>query len=163
MAWLRIHLTEEQQRVVNKERSNHPNPRVRKKMLALWLLHNGRTREDAAGITRISRATIQRYVAAFREYGLEGLRRWEPNRPVSEMASYRDQIRESLEKQPVRTVAEAAERIFELTGQRRGPTQVRRFLKDMGFRFLCVHPVRVPPQKTWSSTLRLWRLPTTPS
>jgi hypothetical protein len=29
MAWLRIHLTEEQQRVVNEERSVHPNPRIR--------------------------------------------------------------------------------------------------------------------------------------
>ena len=27
MAWLRIRLTEEQQRVVNEERSVHPNPR----------------------------------------------------------------------------------------------------------------------------------------
>ena len=32
MAWLRIRLTEEQQQVVNEERSAHPNPRVREKM-----------------------------------------------------------------------------------------------------------------------------------
>ena len=161
MAWLRIHLTEEQQRVVNKERSNHPNPRVRKKMLALWLLHNGLTRENAAKIVGIGRATIQRYLAAFREDGLEGLRRWEPNRPVSEMASYRDLIHESFEKQPVRTVAEATERIFQLTGLRRGPTQVRKFLKDMGLRFLRVRPIPVPPKKTSRSTLRPKRLFTT--
>ena len=43
-----------------------------------------------------SRATVQRYVAAFREGGLEGLRQWNPNRPVSEMAAYRDMIRESF-------------------------------------------------------------------
>jgi transposase len=152
MAWLRIHLSEEQQRIVNEERSNHPNPHVREKMLAIWLLHNGLTRENAARIVGIGRATIQRYVAAFREDGFEGLRRWEPNRPVSEMASYRDLIHKSFEKQPVRTVAEAAERIFQLTGLRRGPTQVRRFLKDMGLRFLRVRPIPVPPKKTWPST-----------
>src|SRR5271165_4052119 len=45
MAWLRIKLTEEQQRVVNEERSVHPNPRIREKMLVLWLLHNGITPE----------------------------------------------------------------------------------------------------------------------
>jgi len=66
--------------------------RVREKMLALWLLHNGLTRENATKIVGISRATIQRYVAAFREGGLEGLRRWVPNRPVSEMAGYRELI-----------------------------------------------------------------------
>ena len=41
MAWLRVRLTEEQQRVVNEERCSHPNPRIREKMLVLWLLHNG--------------------------------------------------------------------------------------------------------------------------
>ena len=46
MAWLRVQLTEEQQRVVNEERSSHPNPRIREKMLVLWLLHNGVTRAE---------------------------------------------------------------------------------------------------------------------
>jgi len=161
MAWLRIQLTEEQQQVVNEERLAHPNARVREKMLALWLLHHGLTREDAAKITGISRATIQRYVAAFREGGLEGLRRWDPNRPVSEMAGYRELIRQSLEKEPVRAVAEACERIYQLTGLRRGPTQVRKFLKDLGLKFLRVRPIPVPPKKTWPSTLRPKRFFTT--
>ena len=163
MAWLRIRLTEEQQRVVNEERSVHPNPRIREKMLALWLLHNGLTRENAAKIVGISRATLQRYVAAFREGGLEGLRQWNPNRPVSEMAGYRELIRESLEKQPVRTVAEACERIFQLTGLERGPTQVRKFLRDMGLKFLRVRAIPVPPKKTWPSTSKPKRLFMTPS
>ena len=38
MTWLRIRLTEEQQRVANEERSAHPNPRIREKMLVIWLL-----------------------------------------------------------------------------------------------------------------------------
>jgi transposase len=129
MAWLRIQLTEEQHQVVNEERSAHPN-RACEKMLALRVLHNGLTRENAAKIVGSRRATIQRYVAAFREGGLEGLRRWDPNRPVSEMAGFRELIRESFEKQPVGAVAEVCERICQLTGLRRGPTQVRRFLKD---------------------------------
>ena len=70
MAWIRVQLTEEQQRVVNEERSSHPNPRIREKMLVLWLLHNGVTRQDAAKIVGVSRATVQRYVAAFRDGGL---------------------------------------------------------------------------------------------
>jgi transposase len=163
MAWLRIRLTEEQQRVVNEERSVHPNLRIREKMLVLWLLHNGATREHAAKIVGVSRATVQRYVAAFREGGLEGLRQWNPNRPLSEMAAYRELIRESFEKQPVRTVAEACERIFQLTGLRRGPSQVRKFLKDMGLKFLRVRAIPVPPKKTWPSTSKPKRLFTTPN
>ena len=161
MAWLRIQLTEEEQRVVIEERSVHPNPRIREKMLVLWLLHNGITRQNAAKIVGASRATVQRYVAAFREGGLEGLRQWNPNRPVSEMAAYRDMIRESFEKQPVCTVAEACERIFQLTGLRRSPSQVRKFLKDMGLKFLRVRPIPVPPKKTWPSTSKPRQLFTT--
>src|SRR5208337_3323295 len=59
-----------------------------------------------------------RSCSTFREGGLEGPREWNPNRPVSEMAPDRDLIRESIEKQPVRTVAEACERT--LSTQRSG-------------------------------------------
>jgi transposase len=152
MAWLRVQLTEEEQRVVNEERITHPNERIRERLLVLCLLHNGVTRQKAAEVVGVGRATVQRYVAAFREGGLDGLRRWDPNRPESEMASSRELIRESFEKQPVRTVAEACDRIFQLTGLRRGPSQVRKFLKDLGMNFQRVRMVPVPPKKTWPST-----------
>lgn len=152
MAWFRVQLTEEQQRIVNEERSAHPNPRVREKMLVLWLLHCGVTREKAAEIVGVSRATVQRYVAAFRVGGLDGLRQCNLHRPQSDMAAYRELIRASFEKQPVRTVAEACDRIDHLTGLRRGPSQVRKFLKDMGLKFQRVRMIPVPPKKTWPST-----------
>jgi transposase len=147
MTWFRVRLTEEERRIVNEERGSHPNLRVREKMLVLWLLHCGSTREKAAEIAGVGRATVQRYVAAFRNGGLDGLRQWSPHRPLSEMAAYRDVIRESFEKQPARTVAEACERIFQLTGLRRGPSQVRKFLTDMGLKFQRVRMIPVPPQK----------------
>ena len=75
MAWFRVQLTEEQQRIVNEERTSHPNPRVREKMLVLWLLHSGLTRQKAAEIVGVGRATVQRYVAAFRRGG--------PGRPAA--------------------------------------------------------------------------------
>src|SRR5436305_5896941 len=103
MAWFRVQLTEEEQRIVNEERASHPHPRVREKMLVLWLLHCGLTRQKAAEVAGVGRATVQRYVAAFRRGGLDGLRQWNHHRPRSEMAAYRDVIRKSLEERPVRT------------------------------------------------------------
>jgi transposase len=152
MAWLRVQLTEEQERIVHEERTSHPNPRIREKMLVIWLLHNGVTRQKAAEIVGVGRATVQRYVAAFREGGLDGLRQWNPNRPVSEMATYRELIRESFEKQPAHTIAEACERIFQRTGLRRGPSQVRKFLKEMGLKWRHVRAIPVPPKRLWLST-----------
>jgi len=152
MAWFRVRLTEEQQRIVHEERTSHPDLRVREKMLVLWLLHCGTTRQKAAEIVGLGRATVHRYVVAFRAGGLDGLRQCHHHRPVSELAASRELIRESFEKQPARTMAEAGERIFQLTGLRRGPSQVRKFLKDMGLKFHRVRPVPVPPKKTWPST-----------
>ena len=54
--------------------------------------------------------------------------------PVSDLASFTDAIRGSLTAAPVRTAAEACDRIEQLTGLRREPTQVRTFLKGLGFR-----------------------------
>jgi transposase len=147
-----VQLTEEEQRIVNEERISHPNERIRERMLVLWLLHNGVTRQKAAEIVGVGRATVQRFVAAFRDGGLDGLRRWDPKRPESALAAFRESIRESFEKQPARTVAEAGERVFQLTGLRRGPSQTRKFLKDLGLKFQRVRMVPVPPKKTWPST-----------
>jgi transposase len=155
MAWLRVQLTDEEQDVVKEERISHPNERIRERMLVLWLLHNGVTRQKAAEIVGVGRATVQRFVAAFRDGGLDGLRRWDPNRPESKLATFRELIRESFEEQPARTVAEAGERIFQLTGLRRGPSQTLKFLKRLGLKFQRVHMVPVPPKKTWPSTSKL--------
>jgi transposase len=151
MAWFRVELTEEQQRIVNEERASHPNLRVREKMLVLWLLHCGLTRQKAAEIVGVGRATVQRYVVAFREGGLDGLRQSDLKGPVSELAAFRELIRASFEKEPVRTIAEACERVSQLTGLRRGPSQVRKFLKDMGLKWQRVRAIPVPPKKTWPS------------
>src|SRR5229473_710393 len=129
MAWLRIQLTEEQQQIVKAERDSHPDEHVRRKMLVLWLLHCGLARDKAAEVVGVGRATVQRYVAAFRDGGLDGLRRWGVTGPVSDLTAHREVIRESFMRQPARTIAEACERLEQLTGLRRRPTQVRKFLK----------------------------------
>jgi transposase len=148
MGWYRVQWTEEQQRVVNAERDSHPDEHVRRKMLTLWLLHHGLTREKAAEVTGIGRATAQRYVAAFRDSGLEGLRRWKVKGPVRDLAGYAPKIHAAFEEQPVATIAEACERIERLTGLRREPTQVSKFLTGLGLKWRRVRAIPVPPPKT---------------
>ncbi len=151
MAWLRIHLTEEQQQIVKAESDSHPQEHVRRKMLVLWLLHCGIHREKAAEVVGLGRATVQRYVAAFRDGGLEGLRQWGVTGPVSDLAAHRDLIREDLTRQPARSMNEACERIERLTGIRRQPTQVRKFLTGMGLKYQRVRAIPVPPKKVSTS------------
>ncbi|MBY0457698.1 MAG: hypothetical protein K2V38_10200 [Gemmataceae bacterium] len=58
MSWFQIALTEDEQRGVNAERDTHPDTHVRRKMLVLWLLHHGDTRQRAATIAGLGRATV---------------------------------------------------------------------------------------------------------
>ena len=148
MAWFPIALTDDEQTIVDVERDSHAEAHVRRKMLVLWLLHNEITREKTASIARLGRATVQRYVAAFREGGLDGLRQWGVVGPVSDMASHSETIRASLTESPVRTIAEACDRIEALTGLSRKPTQVRVFLAGLGFRWQRIRALPVPPKKT---------------
>ena len=154
MAWLHVQLSESEQAIVKEELECHPNTHVRQRMLALWLLHCDVTRQKAARIAGVGRATVQRWVAAYREGGLDALRRWEVHGPESELAAYREQIVELFTQQPARTVAEAAERIYQKTGVRRKPTQVRKFLKDQGLKWQRVRAIPIPPKKVSRNMFR---------
>jgi transposase len=145
-AWFRPTLSADEQPVVLADRDSHPDPVVRRKMLVLWAVHLGHGREDAARLAHVGVATAKRYVLAYRDGGLDGLRRCDRHIPTSDLADHADAIRQSLTATPVRTVAEAADRIAHLTGLRRGPTQTRRFLAGLGFRWQRTRAVPVPPK-----------------
>ena len=152
MGWFRVALTADEQAVVNAERDAHPDAHVRRKMLVLWLLHCERSRAKAAAVAGLGRATVRRYAAAYRAGGLDGLRRWGVVGPVTDLAAHTEAIRDALTKTPVRTVAEACDRIAALTGIRRKPTQVRVFLAGLGFQWRRVRAVPVPPKRPSRTT-----------
>lgn len=153
MGWLRIALTADEQRIVLAEREAHPDACVRRRLWSLWLLHCGTTREQAAKILGIACSSVQRDVSRYRQGGLEALRESRREyQPTSKLAQHQDVIRQSLEQQPARTIAEACQRIKELTGVERGPTQVRQFLKSLGLKWQRVRAIPVPPKKTWWNT-----------
>jgi transposase len=146
MARISIQLSESEQAIVAAERDAHPDLHVRRKMLVLWSVHTGLTRLQAAKVAGVGRATAQRYLGAYRDDGLDGLRRWNVVGPVSVLADHTEAIKASLSETPVRTTAEAADRIEQLTGLVRGLTQTRVFLKELGFQWQRTRAVPVPPK-----------------
>ena len=88
MARIPINLSETEQAIVASERYAHPDLHVRRKMLVLWSVHAGLTRLQAGQVASVGRATVQRYLAAYRAGGLDGLRRWGSVGPVRELASH---------------------------------------------------------------------------
>lgn len=152
MGWFRVDLTADELAVVHAERESHPAGHVRRKMQILWLLHCRLSRAKAAEVAGLGRATVQRYVAAYRDGGLDGLRRWGVTGPVGDLAAHTDAVRESLTATRVRTAAEACDRIEALTGVRREPTQVRAFLAGLGFKWRRARAVPVPPKSLSRTT-----------
>lgn len=154
MGWLRIALTDDEQRKVLCERESHPSPCVRRRLQVLWSLHCGLTRELAAKVAGVAKSSVARDVRLYRNGGLDALlKSGREYKPTSELAQYENVIRESLEKQPVRTIAEACQRIKELTGVERQPSQVRHFLKRIGLKWQRVRAIPVPPKKVSKSML----------
>lgn len=152
MGWLRISLTDDEQRVVQEERESHASSCVRRRLLVLWSLHCGLTREQAAQVALLAVSSVQRIVSRYRSSGLDGLlKHGREYVPTSELAQHENVIRKSLEQQPVRTIAEACQRIKDLTGVERRPTQVRHFLKSIGLKWQRVRAIPVPPKKVWLS------------
>lgn len=122
--------SEADQQALHKERFEHPHPRVQRRMEVLWLISQGLVYPEAARLAGVSDATVDRYVALYRQGGLEALCQlnWGQS-SVSELMQHRDSLEESFRQNPPHTVAEACQRIKDETGVERKPTQVRAFLK----------------------------------
>ena len=154
MTWFRVRLSEEDLRIVEEERREHPHEPTRRKMEVLWLLHHGLTREKTAQIVGIGVATAKRHANAYRDSGLDGLRRWGRKGQAGSLEAHRELLAASFRERPTSSVAEAADRIEQLTGIRRGPTQTRLFLKKLGLRWQLMAAIPVPPKKVSRNTWR---------
>lgn len=125
----RLTFTEAEQQALHQERFEHPHPRVQQRMEVLWLISQEIAYPQAARLAGVSEATVDRYVARYRQGGLEALRELKWGSGTSDLLDHRASLEESFRKNPPHTVAEACQRIKDETGLERGPTQVRAFLK----------------------------------
>jgi transposase len=122
--------SEADQLALHRERFEHPHPRVQQRMEVLWLISQGLVYPEAARLAGVSEATVDRYVARYRQGGLDALRQlhWGKS-SVSELMAHRESLEQSFRQKPPHTIAEACQRIQEETGIERRPTQVRAFVK----------------------------------
>jgi transposase len=113
------------------QRYEHPDPRVQQRMEVLWLISQGETQARCGQLAGVSKATVARYIAIFRQHGVAGLRVFQWVKPVGALETHRTTLEAEFRERPPHTIAEAAERIEKLTGVRRKETQVRMFLKKV--------------------------------
>jgi transposase len=143
----RFEFTQEELRTIAHERYHHPNPRVQKRMEILWLKSKGETHERIAELAKVSRRTVQRLLDSFEKGRLEAARSFGEKGRENGFAPHCEPLQASFRERPPRSVAEARERIKELTGVDRGFTQVRLFLRDtLGLHWKKTGAVPVPPK-----------------
>src|SRR5262249_59072123 len=72
---IRIEFSEQEKRALDYERYHHPHPHVQRKMEALWLKSQKLPHKDICRFTGISKHTLCTYLQAYKQGGLEKLKK----------------------------------------------------------------------------------------
>jgi len=131
------------------ERRYHPHPRVRQRMEVVYLKALGYQHQEIGYIVGICQKTLRNYLRMYQAGGIEALKTLNFYRPKSELDKHREQLKAEFEARPAKSINEAVQRIKKLTGIRRSPTQVAKFLKNLGLKRLKVGhiPSKADPEK----------------
>lgn len=144
-----LKFSEEDRKILNYERFHHPHPRVQLKMEVLWLKSQNLPVKLICKLANISPNTSRTYCKQYQSGGVERLKEINFNQPKSELESHQMAIRQYLELNPPANVNQAAQQIEKLTGIKRSPSQIRKFLKSIGMRCLKVGaiPAKADPDE----------------
>ena len=130
----RIQLSPDEKRRLRLDRFHHPCPLVQRRSDVILLRTAGLSYEQIADLCGITTRSVSSYVRLFQTHGVEGLGRVAPNRPTSHLAEYRQTLEGHFRAHPPATISEAIADIERLTGLRRQPTQVRKYLHSIGMK-----------------------------
>ena len=122
--------------LLRKERFTHPHPRVMLKMEVVYLKGLGYSNEEVCKIADVCDNTVREYLRRYASGGIERLKAVNFNKPGSELRGYCETIEKYFTEHPPSSISEASAKIEEMTGIKRGETQVRKFLKSLNFRYM---------------------------
>ena len=117
------------------ERYNHPHPRVQRKMEALWLKSQGLPHQQIAKLAGVSENTLREYFRQFQQGGIEALKELKFRQPVSQLAEHQLTLEEHFRPHPCASLKQAGAQIGALTGIKRHPTNVRKFMIRLGLTY----------------------------
>jgi len=129
---LKIEFTLEEIDTLDYERYHHPDPKVQRKVEALYLKSQGLPHQQICQLCRISKQTLVTYLKQYQEGGFEQLEKFGYTGQPSKLNPQAPTLKAYFEEHPPRTVAEAKQVIKDQTGIERSLTQVRAFMKRIG-------------------------------
>ena len=138
----------------------HEHPRVRMKMMALWLKSQNLKHSEICHLINISKGTLISYLKQYQEGGIEQLKEINFYQPQSEMAHYVEEIKAYFIETPPMGLREASFQIERITGLKRSEVQVSVFLRQLGFkaRRVASLPAKVDPEKQVEFLEKNWSL-----
>jgi transposase len=155
---LQVNIQEKDKAIFARERYEHIHPRVCLRMDALHLKSKSISNKQICNILGICPNALLGYFKMYNAGGVEELRKIKFNRPQSQLASYKESIENYFTAHPPCSISEAASKIKELTGIERQKTQVRKYLKSIGFRCLQVGvvPAKALTEEKKTNKRNIW-------
>lgn len=117
---------------------NHSSKSAKRMALSILLSKENIGTKTISQVVGVSERQVRNHQKAYEKEGADALLKDRRYRPVSELESHKDVIKEALVSKPVATASEASERIYELTGIKRSPSQTRVFMRHLGLKPLKV-------------------------
>lgn len=115
--------------------------KVRKKLLAVSMHHEGVQHQIICGVLRICSATLANYLKAYRDGGLPALMENRYYQPASSLAPFWQCLICSFKAAPAASAKDAVRRVTKLTGITLSESQARRTMKKMGMKLRKCIPV----------------------
>ena len=117
-------------------RYNFPSPIVQRRISAIYIKAvTGYSDAEVSKITGLHRNSVDRFISLYKEKGLQGVLRLEYGKRISDLEGYKGDIIREFERDPPKSSNEARQRLIKLTGIKKSPTQVRKFLEKHGFKY----------------------------
>ena len=132
---VRLSFTAKTRALLEQERYAHPHPKVQRKREAVYLKSLDLPHHLICRICQITKPTLLRYLRAFEEGGVAGIRPLGYAGRPNSLEPHRASLAEPFRQQPPQTGAHARQRIEAPTGVRRSLTQVRTFLHRAKLRY----------------------------
>ncbi len=105
---------------------------INRRVNAVYFRGLGMTLLEAARLANVSVNTVRKFAAAFESEGLAAVIADAREGPPSALDPHAEVIKADFSAHPPGSLAQAADRIAELTGVRRQATQVRIFMRGLG-------------------------------
>lgn len=118
-------------------------------MEVLWLKSQGLAHQEICRLAGISSNTLREYLRKFQSGGIRKLTELNFYAPTSELEQHRYRLEAHFREHPPATITEASVKIQELTGIKRSPSAVGKFLNSLGMapRRVGTIPAKADPQE----------------